>query len=77
MKYHEHMENLTCMYKPLKVYYEGVTIDREFSRKVAELVRKHTHGGEILESTRAYEINEKRSRNLKRAMSQTLRKSSI
>ncbi|MHA1760685.1 MAG: type I restriction endonuclease subunit R [Candidatus Heimdallarchaeota archaeon] len=56
--YHKHMDILTRMYKILKGKFEGVQIDREFSKKVAELVRKHTHGGEILESTRTYEINE-------------------
>jgi len=60
VKYHDHIDTITNMYKTLKNAYEpGVRVDKEFSRKVAELVRKHTTGGRVIRTTREYKINEK------------------
>ena len=56
--YHDHIDSITNMYKILKNAYEpGVRVDKEFSRKVAELVRKHTAGGRVIQPTREYKIN--------------------
>ena len=59
VQFHKDYDKLTRMYKILKESYEpGIKIDREFSRKTAELVREHTTGGEILEARKTYKINE-------------------
>ncbi|MHA1408556.1 MAG: type I restriction endonuclease subunit R, partial [Candidatus Heimdallarchaeaceae archaeon] len=59
-QFHKEYDTLTRMYKILKEAYEpGVKVDREFSRKTAKLVREYTKGGEVLESKKTYEINEK------------------
>ncbi len=51
---------LCRMYKITReAYNPTITIDREFSRKTAELVRKHTTGGIIKGGLDVYEINEK------------------
>jgi type I restriction enzyme R subunit len=52
-------EFLTRIYKIIKDAYEpSISIDREFSRKTAQLVQQHTHGGKIKDSLDVYEINE-------------------
>ncbi len=57
--YHSDYDNLIRMYKILKESYEpGIKVDREFSRKTAELVRLHTKGGELLISKKTYKIDE-------------------
>ncbi|MHA1401382.1 MAG: type I restriction endonuclease subunit R [Candidatus Heimdallarchaeaceae archaeon] len=57
--YHSDYDKLTRMYKILKEAYEpGLKVDKEFSRKTAELVRQHTKGGDILVSRKTYKINE-------------------
>jgi len=59
VQFHKDYDKLTRMYKILKESYEpGIKVDREFSRKTAELVREHTKGGDILEVRRTYKINE-------------------
>ena len=59
VQFHKDYDKLTRMYKILKESYEpGIKVDREFSRKTAELVRKHTKGGDILAARRTYKINE-------------------
>jgi type I restriction enzyme R subunit len=53
------METLTRMYKILKKAYEkGIKIDREFSRKTAELVQAHTKTGTIKPALSIYEIDD-------------------
>lgn len=59
VQFHKDYDKLTRMYKILKESYEpGIKVDREFSRKTAELVREHTKGGDILVAKRTYKINE-------------------
>ena len=52
------VETLARMYRILKEAYEPtVLVDREFTRKTAELVRKHTSGGTIKAGLDIYEID--------------------
>ncbi len=52
------VETLARMYRILKEAYEPKTpINREFTRKTAELVKEHTSGGEIKASLDIYEID--------------------
>lgn len=46
------------MFALLRSAYDSVEIDHELTRKTAELVQKHSQGGEIRESLEVYEINE-------------------
>ncbi|MHA1353398.1 MAG: type I restriction enzyme subunit R domain-containing protein, partial [Candidatus Heimdallarchaeaceae archaeon] len=56
--YHSDYDKLTRMYKILKETFEpGLKVDKEFSRKTAELVRQHTKGGNILTSKKTYKID--------------------
>jgi len=57
--YLEDFDTLLRIYKITKEAYEHtIDIDREFSKKVAKLVQKHTVGGKIKPSLEIYEINE-------------------
>ena len=57
--YLEDMETLARMYRILKEAYDpGISIDRDFSRKTAELVQEHTKTGKIKATLEIYEINE-------------------
>jgi type I restriction enzyme R subunit len=55
--YIDDVECLARMYRMLRENYDGVFVDREFSRKTAELVQRHTTGSEIGELTETYEID--------------------
>lgn len=58
--YIEDMETLARMYRILKEAYDpGISIEKDFSKKTAELVREHTKGGVIKPRLDVYEINEK------------------
>jgi type I restriction enzyme R subunit len=58
--YVEDMEKLARLYKILKDNFEpGISVDREFSRKTAKLVQKHSDSTDIRETTGIYEIDEK------------------
>lgn len=56
--YIEDFDTLSRMYKVLRAAYEGVFVDRELTRKTAELVQKNTYGGAIQDTLEIYEINE-------------------
>ncbi len=57
--YLEDYDTLTRIYKILKEAYEpGLIIDKEFTRKTAELVQKHTKTEKIKSTLDIYEINE-------------------
>lgn len=57
--YLDHLENLRRMYVIVRQAYEPTyNINKDFSKKVEELVRKHTKQGMIGESLEVYEINE-------------------
>lgn len=56
--YIEEFDKLSRMYKLLRAAYESVFVDRELTRKTAELVQKNTFGGAIQDSLEVYEINE-------------------
>ena len=52
-------DNLCRMYKIVReAYNPTITIDREFSRKTAQLVQEHTKSGQIKGGLDLYEINE-------------------
>ncbi len=56
--YMEDYEDLARMYKVLKANYErGVTIDKGFLRKTAELVREHTITTRIEPATEVYDLS--------------------
>jgi type I restriction enzyme R subunit len=56
--YIEHMETLARIQRILKEAYEpGISIDKEFSRKTAKLVQKHTKTDKIKSTLEVYEIN--------------------
>jgi len=60
--YYDHHinEDLELEAKDLKEAFEpSISVDREFARKTAALVREHTHSGKIKASLDVYEINEK------------------
>ncbi len=58
--YIDDFDTLARMYRILKEAFEpGISVDREFARKTAALVREHTHSGKIKASLDVYEINEK------------------
>jgi type I restriction enzyme R subunit len=57
--YLDDFEILTIMYKVVKENYErGTTINRELTRKTAQLVQNHTKGGIIEPALDVYDINE-------------------
>ncbi|MFN0238884.1 type I restriction endonuclease subunit R [Hydrogenobacter sp. Uz 6-8] len=57
--YLDHLENLRRVYAIVRQAYEpSYNISRDFSKKVEELVRKHTKQSMIGESLEVYEINE-------------------
>jgi type I restriction enzyme R subunit len=59
-QYIDDMETLARMYRILKEAYDpGISMDKDFSRKTAELVRKHTKAGAIKPTLDVYEINER------------------
>ncbi|MEJ5338327.1 MAG: type I restriction endonuclease subunit R [Aquificaceae bacterium] len=65
--YLQRVEGLIRLYLVVRQYYEpGKNIDREFTKKVEELVRKHTKQGEIGQATYVYEINEEILRELQK-----------
>ena len=52
-------ETLARIYRILKEAYEpSIPVDKEFLRKTARLVQKHTHSGMVKEAIEIYEINE-------------------
>ncbi len=52
-------DQLARMYRLLRAAYESVFVDHDLTRKTAQLVQEHTHGGEIGSSLKIYEINER------------------
>jgi len=57
--YIDDMETLARMYRILKEAYEpGLSVDKEFTRKTAQLVREHTKWGKIKASLDIYELDE-------------------
>ncbi|HEC87949.1 MAG TPA: HsdR family type I site-specific deoxyribonuclease [Thermoplasmata archaeon] len=57
--YLEDYEKLVRMYRIVRANYEPrVDVDKEFERKTAKLVQKHTESSEIGEPTEIYEIND-------------------
>jgi len=57
--YMDDFETLTRMYRIVREAYEpGALVDKEFSRKTAELVRQHTKSGQIKPAVEVFEINE-------------------
>jgi len=58
--YIDDMETLARMYRIVKEAYEpGISIDKDFTRKTAQLVQEHTKSGSIKSNLEIYEINEK------------------
>jgi type I restriction enzyme, R subunit len=58
-------DTLARMYNILKEAYDpNITIDKEFTRKTAQLVRENTKSGQIKQSLEIYEINEDTLRKL-------------
>jgi type I restriction enzyme R subunit len=51
-------DQLSRMYRLLRAAYESVFVDRELTRKTAELVQQHTFSGAIQDTLEIYEINE-------------------
>jgi type I restriction enzyme R subunit len=49
---------LTRMYKILRAAYDSVFVDSELTSKTAHLVQEHTHGSNIQDTLKVYEINE-------------------
>jgi type I restriction enzyme R subunit len=63
--YLEDVEILARIYRILREAYEpGIRVDRDFSRKTAQLVQKHTKGGPIKDTLEVYEINEETLRKI-------------
>jgi len=57
--YIDDYETLTRIFKILREAFEpGIAIDKEFARKTARLVQKHTKSGTIKPALEIYEINE-------------------
>ena len=57
--YLEDYEKLVKMYRSVRANYEPrIDVDKEFERKTAKLVQKHTEVSEIGEPTEIYEIND-------------------
>ncbi|MEM3626330.1 MAG: type I restriction endonuclease subunit R [Candidatus Micrarchaeaceae archaeon] len=57
--YIDELETLARMYRIVKEAYEsGISIDKEFTRKTAQLVQEHTKSGAIKSSLEIYEIDE-------------------
>ncbi|MHA1116665.1 MAG: type I restriction endonuclease subunit R, partial [Candidatus Heimdallarchaeaceae archaeon] len=73
--YHSDYDKLTRMYKILKETFEpGLKVDKEFSRKTAELVRQHTKGGNILTSKKTYKIDSQTLRKLEQSKESDIEK---
>lgn len=52
-------ETLADMYRVVKECYENrIVVDKDFSKKTAQLVQEHTHSGDIQLSLDIYELNE-------------------
>jgi type I restriction enzyme, R subunit len=49
---------LSRIYRILRAAYDSVFVDKELTRKTAQLVQAHTHGGAIQDTLEIYEINE-------------------
>lgn len=63
--YIDDYETLARMYNILKEAYDPkIIVDREFTRKTAQLVRENTKSGQIQSSLEIYEINENTLRKL-------------
>jgi len=59
------VETLARMYSILREAYEpGIRVDKDFSRKTAKLVQKHTKSGEIKPTIDVFEINEETLRKI-------------
>jgi len=57
--YIDDFETLSRIYRILKEAYDpGIRIDREFSKKIAELVQEHTKTGKIKPTLEVYKIDE-------------------
>jgi len=55
----ENVETLARMYRILREAYDpGISIDKDFSKKTAALVQKHTTSSKVKASLEVYEINE-------------------
>lgn len=52
------MNELARMYRIVRSAYDGILVDRDFSRKVAKLVQEHTEGSKISDALEIYKINE-------------------
>lgn len=66
--YVDDYETLSRMYKSLIENYErGILIDREFTRKTARLVQKHTRSGVIGPTLDIYEIDEETLRRIEKS----------
>ncbi|MEM3573681.1 MAG: HsdR family type I site-specific deoxyribonuclease [Nitrososphaeria archaeon] len=58
--YIDELETLARMYRIVKEAYEpDISVDKEFTRKTAQLVQEHTKSGAIKSSLEIYEIDEK------------------
>ncbi len=63
--YVEDVETLARMFRILKEAYDpGIPIDKDFSRKTAKLVQKHTKTDKIKSTLDIYEINEETLRKI-------------
>jgi len=63
--YIEEMETLARMYRIVKEAYEpGISVDKEFTRKTAQLVQQYTKSGAIKPTLEIYEIDEKTIRKI-------------
>ena len=73
--YIDEYDTLARMYKLVKEAYEpGIIVDREFTRKTAQLVQKHTHSGKINATFDIYEIDEKTLRKIEESRSSNTEK---
>jgi len=64
----ENVETLARMYRILREAYDpGISIDKDFSKKTALLVQKHTTSSKVKASLEVYEINEDTLRVIERS----------
>ncbi len=73
--YIEDFETLARMYRILKEAYEpGISIDKEFSRKTAQLVQEYTKSSKIKFGLEVYEINENTLRKIEESKTSSTEK---
>ncbi|VUT24554.1 MAG: hypothetical protein MASP_00571 [Candidatus Methanolliviera sp. GoM_asphalt] len=73
--YVEDYETLARMYKILKEAYEpGISIDKEFAKKTAKLVQKHTKSGKIKSTLEIYKIDENTLRKIEESNASDIEK---